>query len=88
MYRAAGIQRQEVHGSHVGDGVAAAVVLVGSDCQVRHAVAVHAVHGCHGKPKVICQAQRGAVCYAAVDLHGVLYSAVAVHQHEVHGARL
>ena len=86
--RAVCAHQHDVYGAPVGVGAGAArVVLGGAHRQVGHRVAVE-VQGRHGSPKVVSVCQRGAVCYAAVDLHGALYSAVAVHQHEVHGARL
>ena len=87
LYSAVGVHQHDVHGAPaVVARNTLAVVAIGAGCQVGHAVAVKVAHGCHGRTKVIMVGQDGAVWRGVVDLRGALYSAVGVHQHDVHGA--
>ena len=81
VYCPVDVQQHYMHGARVV--ASRAVVSDGPDCQVAHAVAVQVAEGRHGSPEVVTVFQ---VWGSAVDLRGVLYRAVGVHQHDVHGA--
>ena len=87
LYSAVGVHQHNVYGAPAVVATnTLAVVAIGAGCQIGHTVAVKVAHGCHGRTKVIMVGQDGAVWCGVVDLRGALYSAVGVHQHDVHGA--
>ena len=84
VHPAAAVHQHDMYGARVG--TICPVVPGGARRQVRHAVAVQVAHKRHGYAKKVAVVQPGAVLRAVVDLRGVLYRAVGVHQHDVHGA--